>query len=74
MVASFRPFAFQAQLTFRVAAAVLLLALVAVLVWGTHWQRAPTDPFRVPGFFAWLSVLCHTRPTEKCPSFPWEAA
>jgi uncharacterized membrane protein len=60
MALSFRPFVFQMQLTFRVAAAVLLLALVAVLVWGTHWQRAPTDPFRVPGFFAWLfSPLPH---------------
>jgi hypothetical protein len=54
MALSFRPFVFQMQLTFRIAAAVLMLACVAVLVWGAHWQRAPTDPFRVPGFLAWL--------------------
>ena len=42
------------QTPFRLAAAVLLFAVIALLIWGALWQRAPADPFRTPSFFAWL--------------------
>jgi WD40 repeat protein len=39
---------------FRTAAGAFLFAVVALLIWGALWQRAPADPFKTPSFFAWL--------------------
>jgi hypothetical protein len=42
------------QTPLRIAAAALLFAIIALLVWGAVWQLTPADPFRTPSFFAWV--------------------
>jgi WD40 repeat protein len=38
----------------RIAAALLLLAVVILLGWGVRWQQPMANPFQPPGLFAWL--------------------
>jgi hypothetical protein len=54
----------------RVAAAVSLLGIAALLVWGARWQERRHNPFETPGLFSWLLTPDPHRGYREIPVVP----